>query len=115
MRRSYLLASSAQGQHEVKHRPALDVVLLGGPVVVHLLPSEDQPESASGEGSETDHLSTRKRKRSARHAPLLDRGDPLLLLHALLDALDGVAGLDIDLDLFARQRFHFDHLREETA
>lgn len=68
MRRSYLLASSAQGQHEVKHRPALDVVLLGGPVVVHLLPSEDQPESASGEGSETDQIISRREKESVPHA-----------------------------------------------
>ena len=45
------------------------------------------------------------------YAPLLDRGDPLLLLDALLDALDGIGGLYVDLDLLARQGLHLDHLR----
>eukprot|EP00230_Micromonas_polaris_P003057 CAMPEP_0119209378 /NCGR_PEP_ID=MMETSP1327-20130426/1420_1 /TAXON_ID=38833 /ORGANISM="Micromonas pusilla, Strain RCC2306" /LENGTH=114 /DNA_ID=CAMNT_0007206195 /DNA_START=56 /DNA_END=400 /DNA_ORIENTATION=- len=82
-----LLAASAQRQHQVKHRPAFDVVVLRSPVIAHLLPAENQP--------------------------LLDRGDPLLLLQAFLDALDAVTRLDVDFNLLARQGLHLDHLRRD--
>lgn len=45
-----VLATSAQRQHQVKHRTALYVVVLRGPVVVHLLPAEDQSGGGEGEG-----------------------------------------------------------------
>ena len=49
----------------------------------------------------------------ARGSPLLDRRDALLLLDALLDALDRVRELDVDLDLLAGERLHF-NLRTAT-
>ena len=45
-----VLATSAQRQHQVKHRTALYVVVFCGPVVVHLLPAEDQSGGGEGEG-----------------------------------------------------------------
>ena len=45
-----VLATSAQRQHQVKHRTAFYVVVLRGPVVVHLLSAEDQ--SGGGEGGD---------------------------------------------------------------
>ena len=68
--------------YQVKHRTSLDVVLLGGFLVIHLLSGEDEP--------------------------LLDGWDPLLLLHPLLDARDRVVALNVDLDLLASQRFYLD-------
>ena len=50
-----------------------------------------------------------------RDVPLLHGGDALLLLEALLDALDRVTGFDVDLNLLARQGLHLDHLRGETG
>ena len=45
-----VLATSAQRQHQVKHRAAFYVVVLRGPVVVHLLSAEDQSGGGEGEG-----------------------------------------------------------------
>ena len=45
-----VLATSAQRQHQVKHRTAFYVVVLRGPVVVHLLSAEDQSGGGEGEG-----------------------------------------------------------------
>jgi hypothetical protein len=42
-------------------------------------------------------------------APLLHWRDAFLLLNALLDPLDGVCGLDIDLNLLACQGLDLDH------
>ena len=43
----------AQRQHQVKHRTAFYVVVLRGPVVVHLLSAEDQSGGGEGEGRES--------------------------------------------------------------
>ena len=76
-------AATAKGKNQVQHRPALHVVVPRLLLVGHLFPGKDQP--------------------------LLRGGDPLLLLDALLDARDGVGGLDVDLDLLAREGLDLDH------
>ena len=39
---SSILTTSAQRQHQVKHRPTLDVVVLRSAVIIHLLTAENQ-------------------------------------------------------------------------
>lgn len=41
--------------------------------------------------------------------PLLDGRNAFLLLDTLLDAVDGVSGLDVDLNLFASEGLDLDH------
>ena len=62
--------------------------------------------------SSTRHAAVRC-LRDPPDVPLLDRGDPLLLLQAFLDALDAVTRLDVDFNLLARQGLHLDHLRRD--
>jgi hypothetical protein len=64
------------------------------------------PQMRARRGQKQPHEPPRPRRRSA---PLLHRRDALLLLHALLDALDRVGRLDVDLDLLPGQRLHLDH------
>ena len=58
----------------------LDVVVTKGPSILELLSSEDQP--------------------------LLVRGDSLLVLDLGLHILDGVTGLNLESDGFAREGLH---------
>ena len=62
--------------------PLLDVVVGEGAVVIELLAREDQP--------------------------LLFRRDSLLVMHFLLDLVDGVAGLDFEADGLTREGFDED-------
>jgi len=66
----------------MQRRAAFEAVFRGGLVVVHLLPPVDQP--------------------------LLRRRNPFLLLHALLDLLHLVIGLDVEFDFLAGQGTDFD-------
>ena len=49
------------------------------------------------------------RSQGQQTLPLLHRRNALLLLYALLYALDGVGGLDVNLNLLARQCLDLDH------
>ena len=49
------------------------------------------------------------RSQGQQTLPLLHRRNALLLLYALLYALDGVGGLDVYLNLLARQCLDLDH------
>lgn len=48
-------------------------------------------------------------RKKGRIAPLLYRWDSLLFFYALLDAFDGITGLDVNLDLLSRQSLDLDH------
>ena len=67
----------------MKDGPSFYVVVLCLHLVVHLLPREDEA--------------------------LLDRRDTLFLFHALLNSLNGIAGVDVNLNLLARKSSDFYH------
>lgn len=53
--------------------------------------------------------------RRTENQALLRRRNALLFLDALLDARDGIVGLDVDLDLLSGQRLHLDLSAAETT
>lgn len=67
----------------MQNRPAFDIVVLSLVLVVHLLARENEA--------------------------LLHRGNAFLFLHSLLDPLNRIARVDVDFDLFSRQRPNLDH------
>ena len=76
------MLAATEGENEMEDGTAEDFVVGRGLLVVHLLPGEDET--------------------------LLGWRDPLLLLHALLDPLDLVRGLDVDLNFLSGKGFHLD-------
>jgi len=72
-----LLATTSQSEDQVKGRFLLDIVIRQGASIFQLLASEDQS--------------------------LLVRGNSLLILNLGLHILDGIAGLNLKGDCFARQ------------
>ena len=72
--------TTSKSQHQVQSRLLLDVVIRKSAAVLELLTSEDKS--------------------------LLIRGDTLLVLDLLLHILNGVRGLHIKSDGFARERLH---------
>ena len=85
-KRAVDLSSTAKAKHEVQRGLLLDVVVGEGAAILKLLAGKDET--------------------------LLIRGDALLVLDLGLDVVDGVAGLDLEGDGFARQSLDEDlHFR----
>lgn len=116
--------------YQMQHRSALDVVLLGSLVIIHLLASKNQPaQSYSLRCSITNPMmlsyvlcpfnnspfnesmpnDKTTQVRLAEHSPLLHWWDALLLFYTFLDTLNRITWLNVNLDLFASQGFHLDH------
>lgn len=100
----------------MEHGTSFNVVLLGHLVIIHLLPSKNQPVVQVGSiAMRTDqgNASHVQRMMIASSLPLLNRGNAFPFLDSFLNPGNGVVRLDIDLNLLPCQRLNLLASREQ--